>query len=48
MAPLTVEVVIKGRVRDNGRTLAEWVPDVVDAIVARFSPRRVLWVGGER
>jgi hypothetical protein len=40
MASVTVEVV-EGKVRYNGRTL-EWVPDVVDAIVRHFAPRRVI------
>jgi predicted nucleotidyltransferase len=29
----------------NGRTLAEWVPDVVEQIVDRFDPLRILLFG---
>ncbi len=44
MTSVTVEVV-EGKVRYNGRTLAEWVPDVVDAIVQHFALRHVILFG---
>lgn len=44
MPPVTVEV-IDGRVRYNGRTLAEWVPHVVGDIVAACDPLQVIVFG---
>ncbi|MDY7104224.1 MAG: nucleotidyltransferase domain-containing protein [Actinomycetota bacterium] len=29
----------------NGRTLSEWVPEIVDAVVREFSPERVVLFG---
>ena len=40
----TVEVV-DGKARDEGRTLAEWVPEVVSRIVAALDPRRIVLFG---
>jgi predicted nucleotidyltransferase len=37
--------VVNGRIRYSGRTLAEWVPDVVADLVAAAQPRRVLLFG---
>lgn len=44
MAQVTMEVV-DGKVRYDGRTLSEWVPDVVEVIVGGFSPRRIVLFG---
>lgn len=40
----TVQVV-DGKVRHDGRTLAEWVPEIVRRILAGCSPRRVVVFG---
>jgi predicted nucleotidyltransferase len=37
--------VIDGKVRYDGRTLAEWVPEVVSRIVDGFDPRRIILFG---
>ena len=37
--------VADGKVRFDGRLLAEWVPDVVEAIVDRFDPLQVILYG---
>jgi predicted nucleotidyltransferase len=37
--------VIGGKVRYDGRTLAEWVPEVVSRIVDGFDPRRIILFG---
>ncbi|MGH8979400.1 MAG: nucleotidyltransferase domain-containing protein [Acidimicrobiales bacterium] len=34
-----------GRATYDGRTLAEWVPEVVDRLVERFAPSRVVLFG---
>jgi len=44
MAQLAWQVV-DGRIRYSGRTLAQWVPDVVADIVATADPLRVLLFG---
>lgn len=42
--PRTVEVV-DGKVRYEGRTLAEWVPDVVADLVVACDPERIILFG---
>jgi uncharacterized protein len=37
--------VVDGRIRYAGRTLADWVPDVVDDLVAAAQPLQVLLFG---
>jgi predicted nucleotidyltransferase len=37
--------VVEGKVRYDGRTLAEWVPEIVDAIVATSDPVQVILYG---
>jgi predicted nucleotidyltransferase len=44
MAQATWQVV-EGRIRYSGRTLAEWVPDVVADLVATAGPLQVLLFG---
>jgi predicted nucleotidyltransferase len=44
MSRLTWKVV-DGKVRFDGRTLAEWVPDIVAAIVERFDPLQIILYG---
>lgn len=44
MPPISIEVV-DGKVRYNGRTLAEWVPSVVRDIVAACDPLQVIAFG---
>ncbi|MGH9113403.1 MAG: nucleotidyltransferase domain-containing protein, partial [Acidimicrobiales bacterium] len=44
MATVTYEV-RDGRALYNGRPLRDWVPDIVEAIVARFDPVKVILFG---
>jgi predicted nucleotidyltransferase len=44
MSPVTYEV-RDGKARYDGRTLAEWAPDVVDAVVGACDPEQVLLFG---
>jgi predicted nucleotidyltransferase len=44
MNPVTYEV-RDGKARYDGRTLAEWVPDVVETIVAACDPEQILLFG---
>lgn len=44
MTDVTWEVV-DGRIRYNGRTLEEWVPEVVADIVAAADPRQIILFG---
>jgi predicted nucleotidyltransferase len=37
--------VVEGKVRYNGRTLADWVPEIVEAIVAKSDPVQVILYG---
>lgn len=37
--------VVNGKIRYAGRTLAEWVPDVVDRVVRTLDPSRILLFG---
>ncbi len=36
---------VDGKARYNDRTLADWVPDVVEALVRRFDPLQVVLFG---
>ena len=44
MSPVTYEV-RDGKAHYDGRTLAEWVPEVVDAVVRACDPEQVLLFG---
>jgi predicted nucleotidyltransferase len=44
MSQVTIEV-IDNKVRYNGRTLAEWVPQVVDDLIAARDPLQVILFG---
>lgn len=37
--------VVGGKARYNGRTLAEWVPDVIDDLIAACDPLRIVLFG---
>lgn len=43
--PLATPEVIDGKSRFDGRTLAQWVPDAVDRLVAVCQPRTVVLFG---
>ncbi|MGH8908084.1 MAG: nucleotidyltransferase domain-containing protein [Egibacteraceae bacterium] len=44
MAQVAVQVV-EGKVRYNGRTLAEWVPEVIADVVAACDPLQIILFG---
>ncbi|MDQ3782010.1 MAG: nucleotidyltransferase domain-containing protein [Actinomycetota bacterium] len=45
MTARLVRSLLNGRALYNGRTLADWVPDVVQELVDRFDPLRVILFG---
>lgn len=47
---MSVEPVVYADGRYNGRTLCEWLPDVVEAIVQRLDPLQIIvfWVACAR
>ena len=45
MATIITREVVGGKAILNGRPLAEWLPEVVDLIVERFSPEMVISFG---